>query len=676
MEFPKFYGKDGESGQDFLDSFELSCVLAGKDDPTFLAKLFPLALRSEAREWYNGINKSTKEDWIALKEAFLNAFSPKKTLGELWEELQQLRQDTLSAYDVYESSFLSLLTQLKEALKGCDFLPNSLVKDIFMNGLFCTLQSKVYCKFPNTFHDALQIAREKHRRMMYLTQGSSYVPKVSTSQIEYLDYFQGVDATHNPLSRSFGAGAHCSKDNLPCVQPRGPYTTFSSLSSSLILPPPQVEEEDCIKEVIFEVEDVAAARKEEERRHLKIEEKDTITAVAVDGDVKDWQVIQNEEDGDLFNGGDKEREDEISKKTHPQEAPTKEEEVWQEPQASSCFVQDAPNLESRGEGWLPFPKNSLTNAMFFYDESDEDASHLYEELLCSQSSIDAASEKIEVTSYSSDKEEILGQSLFGFGDDLEMVNASNSTWKDSEGLEMCDSSCPVVVHEDFAGLWDNMSPAVNKFLQGCIITCYALQSLSLYGLKQEEPESQIKEEGEGWMPILGDEQVKNGNFKCTAIAKDEVYPDEEWFCEQSSIYATKEVKLEEMQVPTSKQSLVCSEDDLEMVDASNSRRKIGEGLEMCDSSRPSLVSNAFAMSWDSKSVQAILLHEAITISETIGERDLATINKEAIKEEKDDWGFDEPICIMDAAIQANVDKAMERIAASRPTKLDTLWSAK
>ena len=87
-----------------------------------------------------------------------------------------------STYDVYESSFLSLLTQLKESLKGCEFLPNSLVKDIFMNGLFCTLQSKVCCKFPNTFHDALKIARKKHRRMMYLAQGSTYVPKVSTSQ--------------------------------------------------------------------------------------------------------------------------------------------------------------------------------------------------------------------------------------------------------------------------------------------------------------------------------------------------------------------------------------------------------------------------------------------------------------------------------------------------------------
>ena len=183
--------------------------------------------------------------------------------------MQQLQQDTRSAYDVYESSFLSLLIQLKEALKGCDFLPNSLVKDIFMNGLFCTLQSKAYCKFPNTFHDALQIAREKHRRMMYLTQGSSYVPKASTSQIEYLNYFQGIDATHNPLSRIFGAGAHCSKDKLPCVQPRGPYTTFSSLSSSLILPQPQVEEEECIKEVIFEVEDVAAVRKRRRKKEFE-----------------------------------------------------------------------------------------------------------------------------------------------------------------------------------------------------------------------------------------------------------------------------------------------------------------------------------------------------------------------------------------------------------------------
>ena len=41
-------------------------------------------------------------------------------------------------------------------------------------------------------------------------------------------------------------------------------------------------------------------------------------------------------------------------------------------------------------------------------------------------------------------------------------------------------------------------------------------------------------------------------------------------------------------------------------------------------------------------------------------------------EEEDNWGFDEPICVMEADIQANVDRAMERIAASRPTKLDNM----
>ena len=127
---------------------------------------------------------------------------------------------------------------------------------------FALSKVRFVVNFPNTFHDALQIAREKHRRMMYLAQGSAYVPKASTSQIEYLNYFQ------NPLSRNFDEGAHCSKDKLPCVQPRGPCTTFSSLSSSLILPPPQVEEKECIKEVIFDVEDVAALEQKKKKEGI------------------------------------------------------------------------------------------------------------------------------------------------------------------------------------------------------------------------------------------------------------------------------------------------------------------------------------------------------------------------------------------------------------------------
>lgn len=39
-------------------------------------------------------------------------------------------------------------------------------------------------------------------------------------------------------------------------------------------------------------------------------------------------------------------------------------------------------------------------------------------------------------------------------------------------------------------------------------------------------------------------------------------------------------------------------------------------------------------------------------------------------EEEDDWGFDEPTCMMDTNMQANVDKAMERILSLRLGKLE------
>ena len=264
----------------------------------------------------------------------------------------------------------------------------------------------------------------------------------------------------------------CSKDNLPCVQPREPYTTFSSLSSSLFLPPPQVEEEDCIKEVIFEVEDVAAARKEEERRHLKIEEKDTITAVAVDGDVKDWQVIQNEEDEALSNGGDKEREDEISKKTHPQEAPTKEEEVWQEPQASSCFVQDAPNLESRGEGLFPYEYGELAQSNVLLHD-------LCEEIVSSEKS---------VLALVPNERQIVDQFLFQFVEDLEMDDASSPLLQFDEGQEKGDSSSgPALVSDssggyNFANSWKEMSNQ-DEFLKD--LGCHAMNSLWLFLLKEK-----------------------------------------------------------------------------------------------------------------------------------------------------------------------------------------------
>ena len=154
-------------------------------------------------------------------------------------------------------------------------------------------------------------------------------------------------------------------------------------------------------------------------------------------------------------------------------------------------------------------------------------------------------------------------------------------------------------------------------------------------------------------------------------------------------------------------------DDLEMGDASSPPLQIGEGLEMGDSSGLEVVTGDLAESQEIVFMKAeeyfdenlfiechavhslwlffikgsVLRGQARFCSESInagashpfllqahGEEE-TSMNGEANKDvfedkDEDDWGFDEPICTMEAAMQANVDKAMERIAASRPTKLD------
>ena len=331
-----------------------------------------------------------------------------------------------------------------------------------------------------------------------------------------------------------------------------------------------MEEEECIKEVIFEVEDVAAVRKEEERRNLKIEEKDIITAVAVDGDVKDWQVIQNEEDEDLSNGGDKEREEEISKKAHivqvvnnPQEAPTKEEEVWQEPQVSSCFVQDAPNLESKGEGLLPYECGELAQSdVLLHDLCDGSSStytlsqHLCEEIVSEKS----------ILALAPNERQIVDQFLFLLVEDLEMGDASSPLLWFDEGQEMGDSSSgPELVigssgKYNFANSWEEMSNQ-GDFLKD--FGCHAINSL--------------------WLFLFEGKVLRSGI----------------WFI------------LETTNFGVSYPLLLQAQEEKGLLKGSETSKVISE------------------------------------------EED----------EEEDDWGFDEPTYIMEADMQENVSKAMERIAS-------------
>ena len=96
----------------------------------------------------------------------------------------------------------------------------------------------------------------------------------------------------------------------------------------------------------------------------------------------------------------------------------KEEEVWQEPQASSCFVQDAPNLESRGEGLLPYECGELAQRnVLLHDLCDGISSthtlspHLCEEIVSSEKS---------VLALVPNERQIVDQFVFQFVEDLEM----------------------------------------------------------------------------------------------------------------------------------------------------------------------------------------------------------------------------------------------------------------
>ena len=154
-------------------------------------------------------------------------------------------------------------------------------------------------------------------------------------------------------------------------------------------------------------------------------------------------------------------------------------------------------------------------------------------------------------------------------------------------------------------------------------------------------------------------------------------------------------------------------DDLEMGDASSPLLQFDEGLEMGDSSSGlELVSGSgsgynFANSWETVSNQDeflkvfgchainslwLFLFEGKMLRSRIwfiletkffGVSNLPLLQAheeedplmDSVKdkvsfevEEEEDWGFDEPICDIEATMQVNVDKAMERIAASRDTK--------
>ncbi|MCO5571744.1 hypothetical protein L7F22_025492 [Adiantum nelumboides] len=159
MAFLNFFGKQYESASNFLDDLEMAFLVSGRDEEEVKLRAFPLVLKDSAKNWFQNLEPGRKTNWETLKETFLSKYGGHR--------ISSLHQATSRTYLTYESQFLRLWAEWEASLAEGERAPNFLKKEKFLAGLFPDLQEKVKGKFPETFEEALQIARVKDRKLEY-----------------------------------------------------------------------------------------------------------------------------------------------------------------------------------------------------------------------------------------------------------------------------------------------------------------------------------------------------------------------------------------------------------------------------------------------------------------------------------------------------------------------------
>ncbi|MCO5552640.1 hypothetical protein L7F22_006155 [Adiantum nelumboides] len=172
MAFLNFFGKQYESACNFLDDLEMAFLVSGRDEEEVKLRAFPLVLKDSAKNWFQNVEPGRKTNWETLKETFLSKYGGLDNPEHLWHRISSLHQATSRTYLTYESQFLRLWAEWEASLAEGERAPNFLKKEKFLAGLFPDLQEKVKGKFPETFEEALQIARVKDRKLEYQTHTS------------------------------------------------------------------------------------------------------------------------------------------------------------------------------------------------------------------------------------------------------------------------------------------------------------------------------------------------------------------------------------------------------------------------------------------------------------------------------------------------------------------------
>ncbi|MCO5563653.1 hypothetical protein L7F22_017300 [Adiantum nelumboides] len=167
MAFPNFFGKQYESASNFLDDLEMAFLVSGRDEEEVKLRAFPPVLKDLAKNWFQNLKPGRKTNWETLKETFLSKYGGLDNPEHLWHRISSLHQATSRTYLTYESQFLRLWAEWEASLYEGERAPNFLKKEKFLAGLFPDLQEKVKGKFPETFEEALQIARVKDQKLEY-----------------------------------------------------------------------------------------------------------------------------------------------------------------------------------------------------------------------------------------------------------------------------------------------------------------------------------------------------------------------------------------------------------------------------------------------------------------------------------------------------------------------------
>ncbi|MCO5594453.1 hypothetical protein L7F22_048483 [Adiantum nelumboides] len=167
MAFPNFFGKQYESASNFQDDLEMAFLVSGRDEEEVKLRAFPLVLKDSAKNWFQNLEPGRKTNWETVKETFLSKYGGLDNPEHLWHRISSLHQATSRTYLTYESQFLRLWAEWEASLAEGERAPNFLKKEKFLAGLFPDLQEKVKGKFPETFEEALQIARVKDRKLEY-----------------------------------------------------------------------------------------------------------------------------------------------------------------------------------------------------------------------------------------------------------------------------------------------------------------------------------------------------------------------------------------------------------------------------------------------------------------------------------------------------------------------------